>query len=161
MKMEKIIEYRELPRLLQNIQNQKIVLTGGCFDLIHYGHYCLLKNAKKLGDILLVTLESDEFIEKRKKRKPIHTQNQRAEIIAGFEFVDIVIKLPFFNKDEDYFDMVQMIKPSFIAVSEGDPQINNKLKQAQIVGSQIVEVCKNITNLSTTRIINEPFISRD
>lgn len=154
----KIIEYKELADALTNFKNKKIVLAGGCFDLLHYGHYCFLKQAKKLGEILVVALESDEFILKKKNRKPLHDQNQRAEILAGNEFVDLIVKLPYFEKDTDYFDMVRSIKPKFIAVTAGDPQLDNKSQQALMVGGEVREVVPLINNLSTTNILNGTYI---
>jgi rfaE bifunctional protein nucleotidyltransferase chain/domain len=85
-----------LPDLAKIIQKQKkagkrIVLANGCFDLIHVGHIRYLKESKKRGDILVVALNSDSSIRKLKgKGRPILLENQRAEIISSFFFVDYI-----------------------------------------------------------------------
>ncbi|MBI3343244.1 adenylyltransferase/cytidyltransferase family protein, partial [Candidatus Gottesmanbacteria bacterium] len=60
----------------------KKILVGGCFDLLHYGHIRFLEEAKKLGDHLVVALESDENVRRMKgEGRPIHTQAQRKEML--------------------------------------------------------------------------------
>ena len=70
---------------------KKTVLVGGCFDILHYGHLRFLSQAKEKGEMLIVALESDTFIRKIKNKKPIHTQEQRAEILAHLNLVDMII----------------------------------------------------------------------
>jgi rfaE bifunctional protein nucleotidyltransferase chain/domain len=85
-----------LARLTEIIQGHKkrgerIVLTNGCFDLIHVGHVRYLKEAKDKGDILIVALNSDSSVRKLKgKGRPLLNQEERAEIIASFSFVDYI-----------------------------------------------------------------------
>ena len=133
----------------------KIVLVGGCFDLLHYGHLTFLKKAKKEGDFLIVALESDEFIKDHKDRVSIHSQDQRAEILASLVFVDLVIKLPIFRSDIEYSSFVKKIKPSIIAITKGDKQLDNKKKQAQEVGAKVVTVSDLIRDFSTKEIIKK------
>ena len=86
---------------------KKVVLVGGCFDVLHYGHVQFLESAKSRGDLLVVALEPDEFIAKRKKRKPVHTQAERAAILSALRSVDVVLLLPFFTTDMEYRRMVE------------------------------------------------------
>ena len=65
-------------------------LVGGCFDLLHFGHLSFLKAAKELADILIICLEPDTTIQRMKKAAPIHTQKQRAEILAELICVDYI-----------------------------------------------------------------------
>lgn len=153
--MGKIIDYSNLKKYQEEFNNKKTVLVGGCFDLIHYGHFQFLKKAKKTGDYLIVVLESDEFIKKSKKRQPIHNQNQRAQILAGFRMVDLVVKIPYFSSDKDYFELVYKIKPKIIAVTEGDPQIKNKIQQAEKIGGKVITVSSLIKKFSTRKIISK------
>jgi len=85
-----------------------VVLANGCFDLIHVGHIRYLKESKKRGDILVVALNSDSSVRKLKgKGRPILLEDQRAEIISSFTFVDYIT---FFN--ETKVDRVLMnLKP--------------------------------------------------
>lgn len=138
----------------------RTVLVGGCFDVLHYGHIQFLKKAKQEGDILIVALESDEFIFKRKKRKPFHSQAKRTEILKSLRMVDEVVELPFLYSDEEYMDFVKKIKPSVIAITKGDRQLANKKKQASVVGGLVKIVTPLLKNFSTTSVIRHAFISR-
>jgi rfaE bifunctional protein nucleotidyltransferase chain/domain len=72
-------------------RGERIVLTNGCFDLIHVGHIRYLKEAKDEGGILIVALNSDSSVRKLKgKGRPLLNQEERAEIIASFSFVDYI-----------------------------------------------------------------------
>lgn len=72
-------------------RGERIVLTNGCFDLIHVGHVRYLKEAKDKGDILIVALNSDSSVRKLKgKGRPLLNQEERAEIISSFSFVDYI-----------------------------------------------------------------------
>ena len=118
---------------------KKTVLVGGCFDILHYGHLRFLSQAKEKGEMLIVALESDTFIRKIKNKKPIHTQEQRAEILAHLNLVDMIILLPLFT-EKDYFDMVRVIHPHAIALTKGDPHLLEKSKQALKVGASLVQI---------------------
>src|SRR5690348_2713653 len=86
----------------QRQEGKKIVLAGGCFDMLHIGHITFLKNARKKGDALFVMIESDESVKMRKGiDRPIHTQSQRAELVAALRFVDAAICIPFFSTHEE------------------------------------------------------------
>src|SRR5207244_1653842 len=130
----------------------KTVLVGGCFDILHFGHVVFLKQAKRAGDYLIVALESDEFILNTKKKKPFHTQRERAEVLCALSFVDRVIKLPYFARDRDYFDFVKKLKPEVIAVTVGDLQIENKKKQAAEIGARVRVVTPFIKDFSSSKI---------
>jgi len=156
MKEYKIISWSNLKKLKSfPWQGKKTVLTGGCFDIFHYAHYLFLKKAKKEGDYLIVLLESDEFIRKKKNREPIHNQKQRAKILSALSFVDMVILLPYGLRDEDYLQIVKLISPTVIAVSAHDPKIKQKTKQAKAVGGKVKVVIDHLKNFSTTAIIKK------
>ncbi len=77
---------RELKR-----QGKRVVFTNGCFDLLHPGHTRYLAEARKLGDVLLVALNSDQSVRELKGHgRPILPENERAEILAALESVDYV-----------------------------------------------------------------------
>lgn len=70
---------------------RRVVFTNGCFDLIHPGHVNYLRQARRLGDALIVALNSDRSVRELKgERRPILNQDERAEVIAAFECVDYV-----------------------------------------------------------------------
>ena len=149
----KIVTQSEISNVRPDMFGKKIVLAGGCYDILHYGHYAFLKAAADEGDILLIALESDEFIQKRKHRHPVHTQQQRSEILSGLSFVDYVIKLPYMKGDADYSGLVDLIKPSIIAITDGDPQQENKRMHAESVDAQIKIVTPVVKSFSTSSII--------
>ncbi len=131
---------------------KKTVLVGGCFDFIHFGHIHFLQSAKNLGDHLIVALESDENVRRRKgDSRPIHTQQKRQRMLEALRFVDEVMPLPTMTTDTDYFNLVNQIRPGIIAVTSGDPYIEHKRRQATAVGAQIIEIRK-ITTPSTTQL---------
>lgn len=123
--------------------SKKVVLVGGCFDVLHYGHIEFLKQAKSHGDILVVALESDENVRRRKgELRPIHTQEQRRQMLQALKSVDEVIMLGDMKKDSDYTDLVLKVNPLIIAVTEGDPYITHKQQQAEHVGGSVIEIPK-------------------
>ncbi|OGK14522.1 hypothetical protein A2862_04275 [Candidatus Roizmanbacteria bacterium RIFCSPHIGHO2_01_FULL_38_41] len=136
-------------------KNVTRVLVGGCFDILHIGHAKFLQEAKKFGNELVVALESDEFIQKRKLRKPFNTLYKRAEILTGLESVDIVVILPYLQNDDEYANLVKKIQPSVIAITAGDPQEDNKIKHAQLVGAEVKVVLQRIPGKSTTEILRQ------
>lgn len=151
--VEKIFFYKNIRRLYEVSRGKKTVLVGGCFDIFHFGHLTFLEKARQEGDYLIVALESDQFIRIKKKRPPVHNQKQRAEILANLILVDAVLLLPFFTSDQDYFDMVKKIEPKTIAITNGDPKKEQKIKQMRHPQGKVVEVSPLLTNFSTNRIL--------
>jgi len=138
------------------VKDKKIVLVGGCFDIVHLGHLIFLEKAKAKGDILIVLLESDENIRKNKgQNRPINNQENRAVFLTKLKMVDYVIKLPEMKSDEDYLEILKKIKPNIIAVSEGDSALEKKKKQAKEIGARVLEVNKLIPHQSTSLIIDK------
>ncbi|HTK03863.1 MAG TPA: adenylyltransferase/cytidyltransferase family protein [Alphaproteobacteria bacterium] len=132
---------------------KKTVLVGGCFDILHFGHVHFLKEAKKLGNYLIVALESDANIKKLKgSTRPIHNQHQRKEILESLQFVDQVLILGEDMKDEDYRNLVKNLKPSFIAVTQGDPILDKKKDHAKEVDAKVIEI-KKIKVASSSEIV--------
>ncbi len=144
----KIISLKNIDTL-SHIKDKK-VLAGGCFDILHYGHLTFLKNAKDEGDVLIILLESDEFIFNTKKRKPIHSQEQRATILSNLTVIDYVIPLPLMNTNDEYFELVKTIRPSVIALTEGDQKLALKKEQADKVGAELKVVTIQLPFSSST-----------
>ena len=129
-----------------------IVLVGGCFDLLHFGHITFLQQAKKHGDYLLILLESDEKTRQIKgDGRPFHTQEQRKYMLESLSCVDEVMPLPMMHTNEEYFTLIKNIEPSVIAFTEGDPQLEHKLQQTEMGGARAVIIPK-IQTPSTTKL---------
>jgi glycerol-3-phosphate cytidylyltransferase-like family protein len=104
---------------------------------------------------LVVALESDESIVAYKKRHPVFNQIQRAANLAANRYVDEVILLPRLGAYNDYMQMVLDVCPDVIAVTKGDPQVDNIKKQAKAIGAELVEVISLVDGVSTTELINK------
>ena len=89
-----------------------IVLAGGVFDIIHPGHIYTLNAAKKLGDVLVVVVATDNTAVKMKKRRPLHTQEQRQELVNSLSMVDLCL----IGQEKDIFKTVNHVKPQIIAL---------------------------------------------
>jgi rfaE bifunctional protein nucleotidyltransferase chain/domain len=155
--MEKILNTNKAIQVAKTLHEQKlnIVLVGGCFDILHIGHITFLQKAKVEGDVLFVFVENDQAIKKLKgENRPINTQKDRAEILANLSMVDYVIMLPEIDDDKTYDDLVISIKPAIIAATVGDAGRMHKERQAQKIGAKVVDVISQISNKSTTRLIN-------
>lgn len=155
IKRARIIDYKDIEKHQRIFKNKKTVLVGGCFDIFHYAHLQFLLKARKQGNFLIVALESDKFIKKYKKRRPIHSQKERAEILSYFPFVDLIINLPLMESFKKYFLLVQKIKPKIIAVTKGDPQLYNKTKQAMMIGGRVKIVIDLMKKYSSRKIISK------
>src|SRR5258707_13154964 len=97
MSREKIVLLEELPQRVKELRGaeKKIVVTNGCFDLLHVGHVRYLKAARALGDALIVGINGDESVRELKGQgRPVNNQNDRAEIVAALECVDLVAIFP-------------------------------------------------------------------
>jgi D-beta-D-heptose 7-phosphate kinase/D-beta-D-heptose 1-phosphate adenosyltransferase len=89
--MAKILTIEELRIEREELRRQKkrVVLTNGCFDLLHPGHVRYLQQARTLGDVLIVALNSDRSVRELKgSGRPILNENERAEVIAALGCVD-------------------------------------------------------------------------
>ncbi|ADG92603.1 rfaE bifunctional protein [Arcobacter nitrofigilis DSM 7299] len=92
-------------------QNKKIIFTNGCFDILHKGHVSYLNNAKALGDILIVGLNSDDSVRRLKgENRPINNHDDRAYILSALECVDYVV---IFDEDTPY-ELIQRVKPDVL-----------------------------------------------
>lgn len=108
----------------------RVVLAGGVFDIIHPGHIHTLNAAKELGDVLVVVVATDNTAVKMKKRRPLHTQDQRQELVNSLETVDLCL----IGQEDDIFKTVNHVKPQIIAL--GYDQIHQE--------KFITEGCKKI-----------------
>jgi len=153
--VSKILNINQAIRISRKIhdQNKTVVLTGGCFDILHIGHIQFLKNAKKSGDLLFVLLESDSNVTKLKgKERPINSQKDRAQILSVIKYVDYVVLLSNMESNTDYDELVYALKPDIIAVTENSPQIVHNLRQAKKINAKVLQVTKKIEDKSTTNL---------
>lgn len=153
LKLPRVLKSNTLVETLTQLRtgNKKIVFTNGCFDLLHVGHIVYLEEAKKLGDVLIVGINTDESVRKLKgPNRPIQNENDRCEILAALKAVDHTILF----SEETPLNLIKIIKPD-ILVKGGDWKIE------QIVGSEfvlsyggIVKSLNYVTGKSTTSIVD-------
>lgn len=156
--MQTIVKISQIKKISQILikQNKKIVLVGGCFDLVHLGHLIFLQKAKSIGDILIVLLESDQTIHRLKgDNRPINSQINRAKFLSFLNFVDFIVLLPEFKTNEQYQDLIKQIKPNIIAITSGDPNLQLKTNTIKSTSAKIVVVTKKIPQQSTSLIIKK------
>ncbi|MBK6544981.1 MAG: D-glycero-beta-D-manno-heptose 1-phosphate adenylyltransferase [Saprospiraceae bacterium] len=111
----------------KNDQNV-LVFTNGCFDILHEGHVRYLSEAKTLGNKLIVALNADASVRKLKGAgRPINLQNSRAIVLAGLESVDAIVVF----YEETPFELISKILPN-VLVKGGDWKVE------QIIGSDVV-----------------------
>ncbi len=109
-----------------------------------------------MGGVLVVLLESDEKIKKTKgETRPINSQNIRAEILSELKSVDYIILAPKTGENGEYGKLVKKIKPDFIAVTKGDPNIKFKEKTAKLVQAKIKYVTSVIKGYSTGKMLEK------
>ena len=128
---KKIVSSRALARLLsrERAKGRRVVFTNGVYDLIHAGHVTLLARAKKLGDLLVVGLNSDASVRRLKgPQRPIAAEKDRALVVAALEPVDYVT---FFKEDTPYA-LIGVLRPD-ILVKGGD------YAPGEIVGRDLVK----------------------
>ena len=152
--MARIVNLQELNTFLPRKSEGRIVLTGGCFDILHIGHVRFLSEAKKMGDYLVVLLESDEKVKELKgKNRPVFIQKERAEVLSALGSVDLIVLLPMMENDSDYLNLLMKIKPDIIAVTEDDPHIEKKRFQAKEVGGEL-KIISLTKTFSTSKLAN-------
>ncbi|MBN2255318.1 MAG: D-glycero-beta-D-manno-heptose 1-phosphate adenylyltransferase [Deltaproteobacteria bacterium] len=151
---EKIRSHEQLRDDVQHHRKNgnTVVFTNGCFDIIHAGHAHYLNEAKKLGDVLIIALNSDESVRTIKgDLRPIVPQDERVYVMASLEAVDYVTV---FN-DDTPLHLIEYLMPDII-VKGGD------WNEEDIVGGESVKrsggrvvVIPYLEGISTTNIIDK------
>lgn len=156
--MNKVVSLEEAIKRSNNLRKQgkTLVLTGGCFDILHQGHVAFLEKAKKQGDVLFVALENDKNVARLKGRgRPVNSEQKRAHALALLDAVDFVFILPVLTTDEEYAALTKRISPHIIAVTEGDPKYAQKKKQVQACGGTVRTVIGRLEDYSTSQLLNQ------
>lgn len=149
-KHSKIVEFNKITYICQNLkkQNKKIVFTNGCFDILHLGHIKYLEEAKKLGDILIIGVNTDDSVRRLKGiSRPINPEFDRSYLLSALETVDFIVLFD----DDTPLDLIKNVRPE-VLVKGAD------YKGKTVVGSEIAEQTKLIELIdgkSTTKIIKK------
>ena len=129
-------------------EGRKVVFTNGCFDVLHQGHRKLLQEARELGDLLVVGLNSDDSIKRLKgEDRPINSVEQRVEALAALPSVDAIV---IFEEDTPY-DLLRALRPQ-ILVKGGD------YESQHVVGADLVDkvvIIPLVDGVSTTNLLGQ------
>ena len=147
----KIYDINSLLITLHDIKqlNKKIVFTNGCFDILHIGHLTYLQEAKKMGDFLIVAVNSDESIKRIKgTHRPIVSLENRMGLLAGLAVVDAVIAF-----DEDTPSLIiDAIVPD-VLVKGGDWNVEDIVGSKTVIDNGgIVKSLELVQGISTSHI---------
>ena len=143
---------QELAAIVKNLKNEgaRIVFTNGCFDLLHLGHVRYLREAAKLGNILIIGVNSDSSVSSLKgPDRPYISELERAEILASLECVDYVTIFSELRPD----NVIKLLRPD-IHVKGGDYKVSDlpEKKLVESLGGRVV-VIPPIKGRSTTNIV--------
>jgi D-glycero-beta-D-manno-heptose 1-phosphate adenylyltransferase len=152
--VEKILEREELKQRLDRLRGEgkTIVFTNGCFDILHVGHARYLREAKKLGDVLVLALNSDSSVTSIKgEKRPLIPEGERAEMVASLQVVDYVT---LFSEATPY-ELIAYLDPD-VLVKGGD------WKEEEVVGRETVMkrggrvvIIPEVKGSSTTNIVDK------
>jgi rfaE bifunctional protein kinase chain/domain/rfaE bifunctional protein nucleotidyltransferase chain/domain len=160
MNLKKIIDINNISSLLKKKRYGKsVVHCHGVFDFFHFGHLKYLKSAKKFGQILVVSVTSDNFVNKGSNR-PFYKAQQRLEMLSSIDIVDYVVLSNHHNAEK----IIEKIRPDFYVkgpdYNNAKDYTGNIIKEARLVkkfGGKIVYTKDEM--LSSSSIINENFNS--
>ena len=149
MTLEQSVQWRE-----EQLKNRKLVVTNGCFDLLHRGHVEYLHQARNLGDALLLLLNSDASIKRLKgESRPVVEEPNRAYLLASLTCVDAIVIFDDDRCDHEF----SLLKPD-IYVKGGDYTVETlnpqECKVLQNLNTQI-EFIPFVGNFSTTNLIEK------
>ena len=132
--------------------NKKIVFTNGCFDILHVGHIRYLSEARSLGDILVVGVNSDESVRNLKgPSRPINSLSDRALLLSELVCVDYVVSF----KEQTPLKLIKMIMPD-ILVKGGDYTLDTIVGSSEVIDAGgKVELLKFHDGYSSTNYIDK------
>ncbi len=149
----------ELKTVLQARQrnNSQLTLVTGVFDVLHHQHRQFLLAAKKLSDILLIGLESDQRVRQLKGRgRPLNPVAKRKENLQQWDIADLIFVLPSdFDQEQVRRVYLQTIKPDYLAVSSHTPFLAIKKKELRAVGGEVKIVHQFNPQVSSSKLINK------
>lgn len=160
MSDKKILDMEELAKRLDALraEGKKIVQCHGCFDLMHPGHIKYFQAAKRMGDVLVVTVTPDKYIDKGPDR-PVFPERLRAESIAALECVDFVA----INKWPTAAETLRLLRPNIYVKGQefdGKADKTGKLQKEQEILKEIGAEMRYTHEIvySSTALINKHFI---
>lgn len=159
----KLLPLAELSRRIAELKKQgkKIVHCHGCFDLIHPGHIKYLQAAKQMGDILVVTLSPDKYVDKGPGR-PVFSEDLRAECLAALECVDYVA----INEWPTAEELLRLLRPHYYVKGQEFENLEDKTGKVQREFQVVREVGGKMRFtheivFSSTELLNKYFLQKE
>lgn len=154
MEQGKILTGEKLKKEVDRLRagGKKVVFTNGCFDILHVGHARYLREARKLGDVLVVALNSDSSVRTIKgEKRPIVPEAERAEMLASLRSVDYVTLF----SEETPFELIEFLRPDII-VKGGDWDEEKVVGRDSVLkwGGRVV-IVPEVKGASTTGIVDK------
>ncbi|MEO6052398.1 MAG: adenylyltransferase/cytidyltransferase family protein, partial [Chthoniobacterales bacterium] len=153
MQESRIIPFTEIEKISRSFANRKVVLTNGCFDILHAGHVRYLEQTKLLGDILLVGLNADASVRTLKgDGRPVNSESDRAEVLSSLRCVDYVTIFPQVRATE----LIRALRPAVYAKGGDYTPESLDAEEGQAlreVGAEI-HILPLVPGKSTTNILN-------
>jgi rfaE bifunctional protein nucleotidyltransferase chain/domain len=141
---------KEVDRL--RAAGKTVVFTNGCFDILHVGHTRYLGEARKLGDVLVLALNSDSSVRAIKgEKRPVVSEAERAEVLASLRSVDYVTLF----HEETPLELIEYLKPDII-VKGGDWDVKDVVGRESVGqwGGKVV-IIPEVKGASTTSIVDK------
>lgn len=141
-----------LEKFLKDNQGKRIVFTNGCFDILHRGHVTYLTEARKLGDLLVVGVNSDASVKRLKgPTRPINNETDRSYVLSQLKAVDFT---EIFTEDTP-LNLILKVKPK-ILVKGGDWKIDQIVGGKEVIadGGDVFSL-NFVDGYSTTNVINK------
>jgi cytidyltransferase-like protein len=146
-------EENSLQLTLEGRKKILVVMIGGSFDIIHPGHIDTLRQAKTLGDVLVVSVARDSTYKRNKGKEPIHNENLRQELVSCVKFVDAAV----LGSEDDIFETVRFLKPDIIALGYDQLHSESAIKEgAKKVGIEpkVVRLKSQVPDIKTSSIFS-------
>jgi len=143
----------ELPALVKDLKKKgkQLVLTNGCFDLLHAGHIMLFSASKQLGDILIVAIDDDESVKKLKgSGRPVINAKERSRILSALDTVDYVVVF----SSQELIKLIEIIQPDVLTKGSNysTTQVFGR-ERVEALGGKVVLIPVT-EDISSTRIID-------
>lgn len=142
----------QLEKFLQDNKSKKIVFTNGCFDILHRGHVTYLTEARKLGDLLVVGLNSDASVKRLKgPERPINNELDRQYVLSQLKAVDCV---EIFQEDTP-LNLILKVRPK-VLVKGGDWKLDQIVGAKEVIayGGEVFSL-SFVDGYSTTSLIHK------
>jgi len=152
--MQKILNRQDLKIELDKLRarGKKIAFTNGCFDILHVGHVRYLREAGKTADVLVLALNSDSSVREIKgEKRPIVPEEERAEVMASFEFINYITIF----SEQTPLELINYLQPD-ILIKGGDWPEEKVVGRNEVKkwGGRVV-IVPEIAGKSTTNIVEK------